>query len=124
MTRHFTSSSPAGHDKAVKTRGLTIAGLAIVAATYGLARYCFGLFLPEFRQEFNLSTETVGLIAGLSYAGYLMATFLGSGLSTMFGPQAIVEPASTWNYQGWYRDSQGPCGTGFNLTNGLSVTWR
>lgn len=90
MTRHFTSSSPAGHENGMKTRGLTVAGLAIVAATYGLARYCFGLFLPEFRQEFNLSTETIGLIAGLSYAGYLMATFLGSGLSTLFGPRLPI----------------------------------
>ncbi|WP_305986545.1 MFS transporter [Roseibium sp. MMSF_3544] len=90
MTRHFTSSSPGGYDNAMKTRGLTVAGLAIVAATYGLARYCFGLFLPEFRQEFGLSTETIGLIAGLSYAGYLMATFLGSGLSTWFGPRLPI----------------------------------
>ncbi|WP_299477344.1 MFS transporter [uncultured Roseibium sp.] len=90
MTRHFTSSSPAGYENVMRARGLTAAGLAIVAATYGLARYCFGLFLPEFRQEFGLSTETIGLIAGLSYAGYLMATFLGSGLSTWFGPRLPI----------------------------------
>ncbi|MFT7486600.1 MAG: hypothetical protein ACI9F9_002455, partial [Candidatus Paceibacteria bacterium] len=27
------------------------------------------------------------------------------------------------NYQYWYRDTSGPCGSGFNTTNGLSVQW-
>lgn len=91
MTRHFTSSSPAGYEMTLaKTRGLTAAGLAIVAVTYGLARYCFGLFLPEIRQEFGLSPELVGLIAGLSYLGYLAATFVGSWLSTLFDPRLPI----------------------------------
>ncbi|WP_420413150.1 MFS transporter [Roseibium sp.] len=91
MTKHFTSNFPAETNiQPPNLLGLTAAGLAIVAATYGLARYCFGLFLPEIRQEFALSTETIGLIAGLSYAGYLIATFAGSWLSTMVGPRLPI----------------------------------
>ncbi|MCK7615279.1 MFS transporter [Roseibium sediminicola] len=91
MTKHFTSSSPAGYEMSLaRTRGLTAAGLAIVAATYGLARYCFGLFLPDIRLEFGLSSEMIGLIAGLSYMGYLAATFAGSWLSTVFEPRLPI----------------------------------
>jgi len=91
MTKHFTSSSPAGYEMSLsRTRGLTAAGLAIVAATYGLARYCFGLFLPDIRLEFGLSSEVIGLIAGLSYMGYLAATFAGSWLSTVFEPRLPI----------------------------------
>lgn len=91
MTKHFTSSSPAGYEmNRNQTRGLTAAGLAIVAVTYGLARYCFGLFLPDIRQEFGLSSELIGLIAGLSYMGYLAATFTGSWLSTVFEPRLPI----------------------------------
>lgn len=91
MTKHFTSSSPAGYEMSHgQTRGLTAAGLAIVAVTYGLARYCFGLFLPDIRQEFGLSSELIGLIAGLSYMGYLAATFAGSWLSTVFEPRLPI----------------------------------
>jgi len=91
MTKHFTSSSPAGYEMSLaQTRGLTAAGLAIVAATYGLARYCFGLFLPDIRLEFELSSEMIGLIAGLSYMGYLAATFAGSWLSTVFEPRLPI----------------------------------
>ncbi len=91
MTKHFISSSPAGFEvTAAKTRSLTAAGLAIVGVTYGLARYCFGLFLPDIRQEFNLSPEMIGLIAGMSYMGYLAATFAGSWLSTTVEPRLPI----------------------------------
>ncbi|MCP3915674.1 MAG: hypothetical protein GY711_08975 [bacterium] len=36
---------------------------------------------------------------------------------------AQVTSGSTWNFQGWYRDSGGPCGTGSNLTNALAVVF-
>ena len=36
--------------------GLVSAGLAMIAVTYGLARFAYGLFLPEFREAFSLDT--------------------------------------------------------------------
>ncbi|MCB9915394.1 MAG: hypothetical protein H6828_09630 [Planctomycetes bacterium] len=43
-------------------------------------------------------------------------------LSTAGGNQ--VAAGDTRYYQLWYRDAtQGPCGTGWNLTNALQVTW-
>jgi FG-GAP repeat len=32
-----------------------------------------------------------------------------------------IQAGDTWYFQAWYRDPDGPCGTGFNLTNGLRV---
>ena len=34
-----------------------------------------------------------------------------------------VSPGDTKCYQYWYRDPAGPCGSGFNLTNGYQVSW-
>ncbi|SDE61204.1 Predicted arabinose efflux permease, MFS family [Blastococcus fimeti] len=56
------------------------AGLAVIAVTYGLARYGYGLYLPEFRADFGLSTGTAGVIAAGSYAGYCGAVVLAGRL--------------------------------------------
>jgi len=66
------------------------AGLAIVAATYGLSRYTYGLFLPDIRADLGLSTEVMGLIGSGSYAGYLAATLFGSIVSGVLGPRLPV----------------------------------
>lgn len=36
------------------------------------------------------------------------------------GPGAVV-PGMTWNFQAWYRDSVGPTGAAFNLSDGVSI---
>lgn len=38
-------------------------------------------------------------------------------------PACWITPGTTWNFQAWYRDATGPCGTGYNLTDGVSVTF-
>lgn len=57
-----------------------LAGLAVIAVTYGLARYGYGLYLPQFRAAFGLSAGTAGVIAAGSYAGYCAAAVLAGRL--------------------------------------------
>jgi len=94
MTKQLLSNSPVvpyGEQReGTSTMEMTMAGIAIVASTYGLARYCFGLFLPEMRAAFSLTVDEVGWIASASYVGYLTATFVGSWLSTLAGPRLPV----------------------------------
>ena len=40
-----------------------------------------------------------------------------------FGPSGAITAGSTWNFQCWYRDPNGSCGSGFNLTNALAVVF-
>ncbi len=34
-----------------------------------------------------------------------------------------IDAGETWYFQGWYRDPMGPCGTAFNLSNAIAVTF-
>jgi hypothetical protein len=45
---------------------------------------------------------------------------LGFGNSN-FVPQNLFLAGTTWNYQGWYRDGSGPCGSTFNLSNAITI---
>lgn len=71
-------------------RHLGLAGGAAVAVVYGLARYGYGLFLPKMRQEFGLSEDVLGLIAGGSYAGCLAALVAVYLLASRVGPRPLV----------------------------------
>ncbi len=38
-------------------------------------------------------------------------------------PAGLIQAGSRWNFQFWYRDPMGPLGSGFNLSDGLGVTF-
>ncbi len=59
---------------------LVPAGMAVIGATYGLARYGYGLTLPEFRAAFGLSTAAAGGIASGSLVAYCVAAALAAHL--------------------------------------------
>ncbi|RZU32096.1 MFS transporter [Blastococcus saxobsidens] len=60
---------------------MVVAGLAVIAVTYGLARYGYGLYLPQFRAAFDLSAGTAGAIAAGGYVGYCAAAVVAGGLT-------------------------------------------
>ena len=55
------------------------------------------------------------------------AIALGPGIvahsQTNFPPAGQIVAGQTWNFQGWYRDPQGPCGGFFDLSNALAMTF-
>ncbi|MEX2425155.1 MAG: MFS transporter [Thermomicrobiaceae bacterium] len=73
-----------------QSRQLTAAGLLAIAVAFGFARYGYGLFLPEFRNAFDLSTEVLGFIAAGAYASYLAALLITGALVARVGPRLPV----------------------------------
>ena len=53
---------------------LVATGIAMVGTSFGLARYGYGLLLPDMRASFHLSNAALGAIATGSYAAYLAGT--------------------------------------------------
>ncbi len=59
-------------------------------------------------------------------SGALGQIVLGPGIvahSQSFPPAGHIVAGATWHFQAWYRDPTGPCGTAFNLSNALAVTF-
>ncbi|MFF7795450.1 MFS transporter [Streptomyces sp. NPDC007991] len=69
---------------------LALAGISAIGVTFGFARYGYGLFLPELREEFGLSVSLVGLLGSATYVGYLAALLMVGALIARFGPRPLV----------------------------------
>ena len=61
-----------------------------------------------------------------AFSGPTGTITLGPGIalrSQSFAAGGRIDAGETWYFQGWFRDPTGPCGSAFNLTNGLAVTF-
>jgi predicted MFS family arabinose efflux permease len=65
-----------------------VGGAAVVGVAFGMARYAYGLTLPDVRSEFGLSDTLLGLIASGTFAGYLVGLVSVPRLSARRGPRA------------------------------------
>jgi predicted MFS family arabinose efflux permease len=77
------------------TTWLVAPGLATIALTYGLARFAYGLFLPEMRESLELSDSVLGLIGAGSYAGYCLAVLAALVLTSRSGPRLMALAAGS-----------------------------
>lgn len=69
---------------------LVAAGTALVATTYGLARFTYGLFSPDFASEFDLSPLVVGVLGSGSYVGYCVAILGATALTPRWGARRVA----------------------------------
>jgi predicted MFS family arabinose efflux permease len=65
-----------------------LAGSAVVGVAFGMARYAYGLTLPDVRHELGLPDLVLGFIASGTFVGYLTALLLSGPLAAYFGPRA------------------------------------
>lgn len=70
-----------------KQISLSITGFSLIAVTYGMARFSWGLMLPDIRQVIPFTPQVAGFIASCSYGAYCLSIFLASFLIVRFGPR-------------------------------------
>ena len=66
------------------------AGIGSVGTAYGMARYGYGLLLPDIRRDYGLSTAALGAIAAGSYASYLAGSVAVGALAGRVGLRSLV----------------------------------
>lgn len=103
---------------------LVAAGFALTALSYGLARFAFGLLLPQIREDLALGVTAAGWIGGCGFAAYcvgIVLAFYGIGAS---GIRVITLAASATATVGMclvaFAASGWTLGLGFGLA-GLST---
>jgi predicted MFS family arabinose efflux permease len=85
---------PAGEQRSSRSITRLVApGLGMIAVTYGLARFAYGLFLPEMREVFDLSESVLGLIGAGSYGGYCVTIVIALMFTSRTGPRFMAVAA-------------------------------
>jgi predicted MFS family arabinose efflux permease len=66
--------------KSLSNTGFALFGAALIAISFGLARFAFGLFIPPIRAELDLTPDVIGIIGALPLISFLL-TMLVAPLS-------------------------------------------
>lgn len=69
---------------------LASAGIGMVGASFGMARYGFGLLAPDIRASFKLTNGAIGLLAAASYITYVATSIAAGMLSVRVGARTVV----------------------------------
>jgi predicted MFS family arabinose efflux permease len=67
--------------------------VGIVGVSFGMARYGYGLLLPDVRQDYGLGPAVLGAIATGSYVAYLVATALAGAFASRLGARRTAVTA-------------------------------
>ncbi len=62
--------------KSLSSTGFALFGAALVAISYGLARFAFGLFVPPIRSALELTPNVIGIIGALPLISFLLSTLV------------------------------------------------
>jgi predicted MFS family arabinose efflux permease len=76
--------------RAARPLTLASAGIGVVGASFGMARYGFGLLAPDIRASFHLNNGTIGLLSAASYVAYLITSIAAGALAARTGPRTVV----------------------------------
>ncbi len=78
------------------TAAVLVPGTAMMALTFGLARYGYGLLLPEMRADLGMSASAAGLVSSATYLSYMVANVLVVQVVARWGSRVAVGGAAAF----------------------------
>lgn len=102
-------------------RAVLLAGIPTIAVAYGLARYAYGLFVPELAAALELGDAAVGLAGGAGHLGYAVGLvsaprwvrWRGSAAASV--DAGVLAPVALLSAAGF--------GAAFMALTGLIIVW-
>ncbi|ASN04950.1 MFS transporter [Virgibacillus necropolis] len=74
----------------MKFSRLVLPGVTMIAVTYGLGRFSFGLLLPAMNESLKMSEFVSGMISSLFYLAYCFTIILSTVITTKEGPRRMI----------------------------------
>ena len=74
----------------MKFSKIVFPGLAMIATSYGLGRFSFGLFLPSISNDLNLNATQAGFISSLFYLTYCFTIIFATLKTNHIGPRNMI----------------------------------
>ncbi|MGG4345695.1 MFS transporter [Paenibacillus lautus] len=68
-------------------------GIAMIGVSYALARFSFGMFLPDIAESLNLMEAALGAVSSLAYLAYCVALLTSSVFIYRAGEHTVVQMA-------------------------------
>lgn len=62
--------------RSLSSTGFALFGAGLIAISYGLARFAFGLFVPPIRAELGLTSYAIGIIGALPLISFILASLV------------------------------------------------
>jgi len=62
-----------------------LTGATLIAISFGLARFAFGLFVPQIRADLEISANTIGVIAALPLISVVFISLVAPLVTKYFG---------------------------------------
>ncbi|MCH8474347.1 MAG: MFS transporter [Opitutales bacterium] len=69
-------------------------GAGLIAITFGLARFAFGLFVPEIRDDLHISPQWVGVIGAIPLISFVLASLAAPFVADRLGARNATVLAS------------------------------
>lgn len=76
--------------KPLSSVGFALLGAALIAISFGLARFAFGLFVPPIRDDLGLTPYVIGVIGALPLVSFLLATLVAPVATDRLGARAAA----------------------------------
>tara|TARA_R110000824_G_scaffold401789_1_gene616370 strand:- start:19033 stop:20319 length:1287 start_codon:yes stop_codon:yes gene_type:complete len=86
--------------KTLSNMGFAIFGAALVAISYGLARFAFGLFVPSISAELALTPYLIGVIGALPFISFVLATLVAPLAAHRLGARNLAVLSSGFGVAG------------------------
>lgn len=74
----------------MRSKIMIMVGLPMIAVTYGLGRFSYGLVLPYLRESLNMSQSLAGTIGSLAYASYIVAIIIAMIYMQKWGARVFI----------------------------------